>query len=265
VRELKSFATKEYPLHASAINVLLSCPWRMASVHLNDDQGEGGVAGDTGSAMHAAASAFHTGKGEAESLESMGERIKEYPQADLQDAARLFLTYAADTRNRNVEFLLVERAVEFTIAPDPQDHTGALIQIVGRCDQVRLHEDGKAKVWDIKTSKRDPNDVLIDATFQIAAYCIGASVLLNRTIEPGGVIMPRQYKANISTSPVFRHCAWKFSDIEQILSPVRRIVAAIRAGILYHRPNPDCKWCEYKSPDLCLPKLKEICSLSKSI
>jgi hypothetical protein len=221
-----------------------------------------GPAGDTGSAVHAAAAAFHGGGGVADALAQMQARVGEYPKADLADAAALFLRYAADSRNRDIEFLCIEQPIKFSIEAAPEDPTGARIQVVGRVDQVRLL-DGRAKLWDLKTSKFDPDDVRYAAVFQAALYCIGASYLLNREVHPGGLILPRQYRQD-GTGPAFRHFAWSFKDIPDILMPIRRAVAAVRAGNLQHVPNKDCRWCHAKTPDLCLPKLQETLALRGS-
>ena len=258
-RHISRFATEDFPLHPSALGVLMTCPWRMAMQFLFGERDEGGVAGDTGSATHAAVAAFHRGKELVECMQEMQGRVKEYPQADLQDAAKMFLAYSQDTRNKETKVLLVEQDIAFQIAPAPEDETQAPIQVIGRLDQVREHPDGIARMWDLKTSKKDPWALLNQHTFQIAAYCIGASLKLGRQVEPGGLILSRKYGAsNPSQASVFWHYPWRFKDIEQILSGVRHTVAAIRAGKLFHVPNSDCQWCEAKSPDLCLPKLQQL-------
>lgn len=257
MKDLTKFAT-DVPLHCSGLMALVRCPWRAVMHYLYDPEDEGGVAGDTGSAMHKAAAAMHRGKDAAASLEVMQGMVHEYPRADLQDAAAMFLSYTADDRNRTAESLLVEEKIAFQIAAAEDDPTGAPIQVVGTLDQVRL-TDGVPHLWDIKTSKKDPLLLLRKHQMQLAAYCVGATIRLGRTVQPGGVLCPRRYKSSSpSTSPVFYHAAWTFDDIEQILLPVRRIVAEIRRGVVWHTPNEDCDWCIGRSPDLCLPKLKAL-------
>lgn len=253
---MSQFGTDVCPLHCSGLQALVRCPWRTTMHYLFEADGEGGVAGDTGSAMHRAAAAMHKGSNAAESLEVMHGMLHEYPRADLQDAAAMFLSYAADDRNRTAEFLLIEKQIAFSIAPAEDDPTGSPISVVGTLDQVRLM-NGVPRLWDIKTSKKDPLLLLRRHQMQLAAYCVGATVLLGRTVQPGGVLCPRRYKsANPTSSPVFYHATWTFDDAARILEPVRRVVRDIRAGRVYHVPNEDCDWCVGRSPDICLPKLK---------
>lgn len=225
-------------------------------LHLAQPSGEGGQAADTGSAMHMAAAEWHRGKEVAAALESMSARRAEYPLADLSDAAAMFLLYSSDPRNRTAKVVLVEQPVAFSIAPlDPSDPP---ISVVGTVDQVREDHTG-LKVWDIKTSKKDPDEVRHSAILQLAAYCVGCTVLLGRPVSPGGFIMPRLYKqTSVATSPVFRHVSWKFSDLEQLMFRVRHAVHNIRRGILWHNYSPDCRWCHMRSPDVCLPELVKL-------
>ncbi len=177
--------------------------------------------------------------------------------ADLNDAAAMFIKYVSDTRNCGVECALVEASIAFDIAPHPMDATGAPIRVIGTVDQVRLSPDGKLRAWDIKTSKKDPTELLGFHTFQMAAYCVGASVCLGKTVHPGGLICPRKYGADPSRSPAHWSFAWSFNDVEQVLSPLRATVAAVRRGEVHHFPNTSCVWCAFRSPDLCLPALKK--------
>jgi len=218
------------------------------------DEGPPGPAADTGTAVHVAVHAMHRGKSAAECLDTMGTNVRRYPQADLTDAAALFLTYAKDPRNRNTKVLLAEHPIRFQISPAPEDPTQEAIQVIGTLDQVR--DDGSGpKLWDVKTSKKDPMELLHLHTFQAAAYCIGASVELDCVVQPGGLILPRRYRPD-GSGPAFQHFAWSWKDIPQIMEAVRHAVARVRAGHLYHVPNESCVWCAAKSPDLCLPKLQ---------
>lgn len=103
IKDLKRFATEDWPLHPSGLGAMVQCPWRVVMEYLFGSTDEGGPAANTGSAMHRAAQAFHEGRPLAECLEVMQAEVHKYPRADLQDAAGLFLNYAADPRNRAVD------------------------------------------------------------------------------------------------------------------------------------------------------------------
>lgn len=261
-QDLSKFGTAEFPLHSNGLSIVVKCPWRAVMLYMYGEDGESGPAADTGSAVHKAAAAMHNGAEPAAALKVMGERAHEYPRADLREAAGIFLSYSSDERNR-VECLLVERQVEFRLAAAPEDPTGEPVVIVGRVDQVRLYEGDRASVWDIKTSKLDGIRLLQESTMQVAAYCVGASYLLGRRVDPGGLILPRRYvPGDPSRSPVFWHIPWKFEDAAQILEPVRHVVAHIRRGQLWHVPSDEmCRWCSARSPDICLPKLQQTLAL----
>lgn len=230
-------------------------------MYLFGESDEGGVAGDTGSATHVAVAEMHQGKGEAACIQVMRDKIQKYPLADLADAASMFLNYAKDPRNRDAEVILTETPIAFEIAPAPEDETQSPISVIGTLDQIRRNRDkNRFELWDVKTSKKDPYTVLQSSTFQLAAYCIGASILLGKPVHPGGIITPRKYGVDVARSPVFWHCAWNFGDIEQILKGMRHIVARIRAGNIWHVPTEDCRWCPMRTPDACLPKLVEVSS-----
>lgn len=213
---------------------------------------DGGPAADTGSAMHKAIAMLHKGSTVAESLVIMQERIAEYPLADLQDAAAMFLRYSVDPRNTNAEIVLIEEPVKFQIAPAPEDPTGEPIEVEGTLDQVR-REHGKLRLWDPKSSKKDPMQLMFNHMYQLAGYCIGASFKLGETVHPGGLILTRMYEKN--KNPHWQ-VAWTFDDIEQILDPLRHVVALIRSGRPYHVPNENCTYCPQRSPDLCIHPLK---------
>lgn len=221
-------------------------------------EGESGAAADTGSAMHAAIHAFHSGADISASLAVMASRANEYKLADMADASAMFINYASDSRNRGAKVVLAEKPIEFTIAAAPTDPTGEPIHIIGTLDQVR-ENDGRYSLWDAKSSKKEGTELLNQHTFQIAAYCVGATMLLGKPVHPGGLILTRKYNGkDPSAANVFWPYCWKFEDIEQILMPIRFRVAEIRAGYLYHVPNENCKWCHARMPELCLPKLQEL-------
>lgn len=217
-----------------------------------------GPAGDTGSAMHKAAEAFHKGSSLAESIEAMKANTVKYPLADLADAASMFLTYATDPRNREAKIVLVEQPIRFRIAAAPEDHTQKAIEVEGTVDQVREDFEG-LWVHDIKTSKMDPMSIVHESMYQQAGYCIGAAIALNRPVRGARIIMPRQYAKSKEpgTAPVFWDMPWRWDDIADIMMAMRHQVAAIRAGRLYHVPNDSwCRWCHMRGPENCLPPLR---------
>lgn len=257
MRDLTQFATDAYPLHASGLRNLVSCPWKVVVGFLSAPSDESGAAADTGSAVHAAAAAFHHGKEAAACLSIMGSRIREYPQADLKEAAALFLAYAADPRNRSARVVLVEQEVKFTISPASHDKTQAPIQVVGTVDQVRELDDGSLAALDIKTSKKDPVDLLNNHAMQVAAYMVGASYLLGRPVKRGCLITPRKYRPD-GTGPAFWWYPWTLDDTAAVLEAVRNVVAAVRAGNVWHVAGEQCTWCPFRTPDACMPRLTQL-------
>lgn len=259
MKDLALFATDEWPLHPSMLRGVMVCPWKYVMRFLAEaEDGESGAAADTGSAMHCAARHMHRGEGTAGCLEAMRAEKSNFPAADLQEAAAMFLLYAADTRNRSAEVALCEEPIAFQISPAPEDKTQAPIKVIGTLDQVR-HHNGQYFLYDIKTSKKDPLDLLNLHSLQIAGYCVGASIKLGKPVHPGALILPRKYEAKSpSTSRVFYHFAWSFKDTAQMLEGIRHQVAMIRNGYVWHVPNNDCGWCHQRTPDVCLPRLQEL-------
>lgn len=250
MKPLAAFGTKAHPIHPSGLRNIIVCPWRAVLEYLSDAHDEGGSAADTGSAMHRAAEAVHKeGASIAEAISIMAANKHLYPLADLEDAAKLFLGYAAFPATSASTVVKCEEKFTFTISPAPEDHTQEAIEIEGELDQVRRYsEDNRLRMWDIKTSKRQPVDVMRDSMHQVALYCIGASMLMNEKVYPGGVIMPRQKNMFIPFS-------WTWDDIEELVNPIRRTVAAIRAGKVDAVPGAEtCKWCPANGPELCLPR-----------
>lgn len=246
-KPLSAFATAAYPLHPSGLRNVIACPWRAVLEYISEASDGSGAAADTGSAMHRAAEAVHKeGATIAEALGVMAANKHLYPLADLEDAAKIFLGYAAYPQLGTV--LRCEEKFTFTISPAPEDQTQEAIVVEGELDQVRRHEDGRLRLWDIKTSKRQPVDVMRDSMHQVALYCIGATVLMDEKVHPGGVIMPRQKNMFIPFS-------WTWDDIEELVNPVRRTIAAIRRGDIDAVPGAEtCKWCPANGPELCLPR-----------
>jgi hypothetical protein len=259
-RNLADFGSAKHPLRCSALQTLATCPWRVVLEFMFADmRDESGPAADTGSAMHAAAAAWHLNEHNvAQAVEAMILRAGEFPLADLDEAASLFLQYSSDPRNVAADVVAIERNVDFVLPASHADPTGAPIVVRGTVDQVR-REGGRLLVYDIKTSKRPGRELLDAHTYQIAAYCVGASVYFGQPVHPGSLICPRHYgRADPKTSPggVFFPFAWGFDDARFILWGIRRIVAAVRSGEVWHLGGAHCRWCPAVTPDVCVPRLR---------
>jgi hypothetical protein len=261
VRSLTTFATPDFPLHPSGARQLLVCPWRIALHHMFHDGGdhESGAPADTGSAMHAAAAAFHRGATIADAVQTMGEGTRNYPQADLQEAAAMFFHYAQDPRNTQWKsFPCIERLIQFSIAPHETDPTGAPIAVEMTVDQVVEDEFGRLFVRDIKTTKKEPAKMAAHYTYQVALYCIGVAGFLNRRVEGAKLVFPRKYgKGRPADAPAHWNYAWGWDDLSHIIEPIRFAVANIRRGYVHELPNEDCGWCHQRSSDVCRPALRE--------
>lgn len=231
---------------------------------------ESGAAADTGSATHAAVAYFHQHEREiVAAVEAMHARKSEYPLADLNEAAKLFLAYTEDPRNHG-EVELVEYSVAFNIRPAPEDKTQAPITIVGRIDQVRAVGNKRYKVYDVKTSKREGIDVMGESMYQMAAYSVGATIALREkykddtiVVDPGALIMPRQYfRRGISpgSAPpgIFWNYAFKLVHCDAVLRGLAVTVAAIRNGDFWPNGGDYCRWCTYRGIDECIPALIEV-------
>lgn len=262
MKDTTLIGTKDSPLRSSSLQQTVKCLWRGMSMFLLSPEDRPGPAADTGSATHAAVHMFHESKGDVlASIEHMHVRRSEYPLADLDDAARLFLAYTKDPRN-HVPVALAEKKVKFTIKPAPEDPTGEPIWITGRLDQVRL-VDGVFKVNDLKTSTRDGPVLLAESLYQMAAYCVGATLELGKPVHPGALILPRKYMragVNPAESPpgVFWHYVFRLDQCDHILNGVRHAVAMLRSGCAWANPGDYCTWCHFHSIDECIPKLVQI-------
>lgn len=254
-----AFGTADCPLRMSSLDGLCRCPWRATIMHMFDVRDEAGPAADTGSAVHAAVAAWHReGLDAAAAIRSMVERHGEFPLANLDEAAALFLLYSRDPRNLEARIVLLEETLSFSMPPAPEDVTGQPVCFVGRVDQVRL-VDREYRVYDVKTSKR-PGRVLMDEHMkQICAYAVGASLKLGAPVKPGGLIVPRGYVGKLPESKpdgVFFDLPWTFEDCRHVLWGIRRVVAAVRAGEVWNVGGDHCRYCPAGSTDECVPLLR---------
>ena len=213
-------------------------------------------AADTGSAVHRAAAAYHTnGKDIAAAIATMQHFGKEYPQADLQDAAAQFLGYCQDTRNAEAVFAQAQKrpAVELR---HQMEIDGVFIQ--GTLDQIRV-QGGRMYVWDLKSSKKPGLEILHNHIYQVAAYSVLASDFLQEEVHPGGIIRTRAYteKRN-GDAGVFFSYVIDASQARSMINQVVKFVHTIREGGAHAVPGEYCWHCPARSVDICLPKLLEL-------
>lgn len=259
---LKLIGTEEIPLRSSALQKMVQCPMR-ALVTIMEGDDSSGQAADTGSAMHKAAAMWHLNNQDViEALKHMHLFGKEYPLADMKEAEELFRAYTKDKRNKEAETVLVEEKISFSMPPHKEDETQAPIVIHGTLDQVR-RVDGDLYLYDIKTTKKAGSVALQSALYQMAAYCLGASIRLNEPVSPGALILPRTYlkkenKGVLQPAGVFWHIPWNLSHLPAILDGLKVVVAALRRGDVWVNPSEDCFWCPEKSIDHCIPKVQKL-------
>lgn len=250
------------PLRSSALQKMVMCPMR-ALVTIMEGDDSSGQAADTGSAMHKAAAMWHLNNHDvAEAVKAMHLHGKEYPLADMKEAESLFRLYSKDKRNQEAETPLIERKIAFSIPPCKEDETQKEIVIHGTLDQVR-RVNGELRLYDIKTTKKSGTVALQSALYQMAAYCVGATLLMDEPVHPGALILPRTYalKQNVGVlqpTGVFWHIPWTLEHIPVILNGLKVIVAAMRRGDVWVNPNEECFFCPEKSIDNCIPKLLQL-------
>lgn len=252
---LSDFATERRPLRASMLPLLVRCPLS-AVLKIFTGEGESGPAADTGSAVHAAAKAFHTvAEGDVPaSIEAMRAGVKDYPLADLDAAEHQFRLYAADPRNREAEVVLCEHSLTLKIPPAEDDPTQEAIVVTGTLDQVRREAGGQLRLCDIKTGRSGGVDLLHSHALQLAAYQLGACEVLGEQVHQAAVIRTKDYLAK-PQGPVFWEAMWRLSDCREMLNSVRRIVASVRRRQVNIGPNQDdCRWCVGLAN--CLPLLR---------
>jgi hypothetical protein len=245
----------------SALPSLVKCGWRAVLLSSDTVQDESGAAADTGSAGHVGVATWHNnGKDRDAAVKALRESVAKFPLANLDDAERFFRAYTEDPRNYTAEVVAVEKKVEVTIAPAPQDPTQEPIYIIGTLDQIRK-EWGRLYVWDLKFSSRSVLSILHDYTFQLAGYTTAARNEYPN-VEPGGFINPKSYfkrgakpASSGETDSVFIQVAWTFAECSKLLDAVRNRVAEIRGGHVALGPGDHCNYCPAKGIDRCLPLL----------
>jgi len=250
MKDVREFGTEKYPLRASALGLLIRCPWRAVLLFLEEAGDSGGKAADTGSAVHKAVAAWHATGDVAESIKRMGAHIQEYPLADLADAELHFRPYTRDPRNRPETVEATEKKVSMTLSPAESDTTRAPIVIHGTLDQIR-----NGRVWDVKTGKPEGWVMLHEHAHQLAAYALAGNY------APGGIIRTQGYRKRGGDAPeacpdgVFWEVPYNRRGCEVLLESVRSIVAHIRAGDVWLGPGAHCTYCPAGGLENCVPKL----------
>lgn len=219
--------------------------------------GDGGVAAQTGNLVHSAAHAFHTGDPAtrlAAAKAALDLARAKFPVGDAEKAHAILAKYAADPENQEAETPWSEERVILTLPAAGDDPTGSPVVIVGHLDQVRRHKDGRLRVWDIKTGERlDGSDTLTEYMIQQAVYTLAARESLDPTIEPGGIIYTPGYtktrgRVHLSLPLTVESC-------RVLVSVVPDLVAAVRAGRPLFCPSVDaCRWCPVKPWPACLSR-----------
>lgn len=264
VKDIQTFASKETPLHASAIPELIKCALRPAMIHLFPSDYESSEAADTGSLTHVGVADWHRNKDIVAAIQAMTGAQSRFPQGSLAEATAMFYLYSQDERNAQAEIakdkegrLLLEYPLSAVLQAAESDPTKAPIYIVGTLDQVRV-VNGRKRVFDLKTSKRPAYEQSDMYVYQIATYSFMVSVALGEPVPMGGLIMPRHYKsdpANLQAHVEFSH---KFSDVLTFVNGVRFAVAHVRAGHVHPAPGPHCRYCPFGPTSNCAPMLRAI-------
>lgn len=254
---LADVGTPRMPLRASYLTRLVRCPMS-GIIAMMEDQGSGPAA-DTGSAIHAAAAAWHTvaNKDTSAALRVMRAGLAKYPFADLDAAEGTFRYYAQDPRNQEARVILVEEKVEIRLQPAEDDPTQEEILIFGHVDQVREEDHGELAVVDIKTGKfHDGPSMLTEHCLQLSAYQLGASAKIGKPVRKARIIRTNDYLKR-TPGPVFWSAAWRMSDCVALLDCVRNVVATLRRGQPYIVPTAEaCRFCVGLSR--CVPELQEL-------
>jgi len=216
---------------------------------------ESGVAADTGTAVHQAASVWHKSKKKDASvaIKVMRELHALYPLANLDTADAIFQRYANDERNINATTILIEEKIVIRLPPTEDDKTQAEIVLSGTLDQVREGEGGILTLVDIKTGKSHEGlDMLNHYAMQQACYMYGASELLGRPVHRAALCRTNDYE--YKSRPVFWHYSWGLPIAKMMIAELRQTIADVRNGRIDIRPSQSaCKWCQYGGPQNCIP------------
>jgi RecB family exonuclease len=223
------------------------CQMRHALEHLGYFGKEfGSAAAQTGSMTHVGIQAWHEHAQDMEkALRAIQAAAPRFPLAELPEAERNLQLYAQDPRNQTAKIITIEQPVTMSL-PDPT--SGSVIR--GMIDQIREEADGVWRVYDVKTGgeKKSAADMISEASLQVAAYAVAATVQFGRPVEPGCIIWTRGYRrrgVNAAASPpgVFLPLGFSLAQAEALLDGVRQLVAAVRRGEPSFGPGSWCNFC----------------------
>lgn len=250
---MANFATDERPIRCSKVGRFLSCPM---GVVLTTDESEGNRAAQTGNMFHDLAEAYHKHKGDedarvAAGLAALAKAREDFPEGDEAKAVRHYRAYVADPENQTAKVIYCEQPVRLVLDPDPSDPTGKPVVIAGTLDQVRLHKDGRLRVWDTKTGDAKKLHEYVDEyLIQQACYTLAAIQTLDPAITPGGLIWTPAYFSARST--VHKEMPLTVDTCRVLLDAIPYYVARIRQGHPVFVPAAEhCKWCDVRPWPTC--------------
>lgn len=257
-------ATKTAPMRASAATGLLQCA--MGKIMDQMHPSSGGEAAQNGSAIGRMIEVWHkmldsrVGSRspeeviEAAIIQVRGEREKQFPLADMEEMEKVARLYAADSRNRGGFGRVLSESMEAKVEIVIESDFTEPVYITGHLDQLRDHGDA-VRLWDTKYSKKHYGVTLtLHYAFQQSLYTIGASDLIGKPVQPGGIIALQAYtqKAANAMDKVFVHNQMTLDNCYILAGEVVKQVARIRRGDIDVRPGEHCKWCPAISPSNCI-------------
>lgn len=236
------------PLRASATPSLMQCPMRAALLHLDVVESTSGEAAQTGSVAHAMIEHWHKGGAGVDS----NELAAEFPDADRNKATKIFDAYAHDPRNQACEVAAIEHRLDFTV-PTPSGDLPVVFQ--GTLDQLR-REDGRLRLYDVKTGRVGGYAMTNAYAYQFAVYCVGATAFFGEPVEPGAIIRTQGYFARGAEPPspegVFYEMPITLDDCYRLVDNIVAVVERVRRGEIDVVPGDYCSWCPAGGVSVCL-------------
>jgi hypothetical protein len=264
---LQDFATEKHPLRASRVPSLMECNWKEVMQALELVTDNSGKAADTGSAVHKAAQAWHTvlntGKDDRSAAVWVMRQVagSEFPQADLDEAERLFRFYANDPRNHDEQVYLTEQKVVVRLPHAEDDPTKQDVYVQGTLDQIRK-VGHQYRLVDLKTGQLwSGSQMTMHHAFQLGIYQMGAREFIPHNQTPDAyVCRVRDYdKKRVPQGQVFYPCPWSPRQLEALMTGVAQVVSLVRQGITWPKPGDHCRWCPSGGLSACLSMLEEMC------